>query len=428
MSRLLTGTRIRERRLDRGLRQAAVAEAVGVSPSYLNLIEHNRRRIGGKLLADLARVLEVDAAQLTEGANADLIEQLRVAAMTYDGLAEVDKIDELAARYPGWGTLITQQARRLADLETRIQGLSDRFTHDPKLADVLHEMISSVTAIRSSASILVGQEQVDADWQRRFHQNIHEDSLRLADQSEAFIDRLTAPETVSQSASAIDEVETYLAKTGFHLAALEADPASTDEVVAEADPDSPEAEQLLRNWCVQYVEDARALPLANFAAVAVEAAYDPLSLVKEFDAPVDRVLRRLASLPEGAKHPPMGLAICDPSGALVMHKPVSGFRWFRNAERCPLWPVFGAFSQPGRLLRLNVETPSPATNRFLCYAIAVKSTPESYDLPTNFYSTMLVFPDPPDVNAQIIDAGPSCSICPRQDCTARRLPAVYEWM
>lgn len=53
----LTGTRIRERRSLEGLKQADLARDVGISPSYLNLIEHNRRRIGGKLLVDLARAL-----------------------------------------------------------------------------------------------------------------------------------------------------------------------------------------------------------------------------------------------------------------------------------------------------------------------------------------------------------------------------------
>jgi len=50
----LTGSRIRERRLMIGLRQADLAREVDISASYLNLIEHNRRRIGGKLLVDIA--------------------------------------------------------------------------------------------------------------------------------------------------------------------------------------------------------------------------------------------------------------------------------------------------------------------------------------------------------------------------------------
>ncbi|MDP1576045.1 MAG: helix-turn-helix transcriptional regulator, partial [Cypionkella sp.] len=40
----LTGTRLRERRVALGQRQADLAETVGISASYLNLIEHNRRR------------------------------------------------------------------------------------------------------------------------------------------------------------------------------------------------------------------------------------------------------------------------------------------------------------------------------------------------------------------------------------------------
>ncbi|MGB5871554.1 MAG: helix-turn-helix transcriptional regulator, partial [Albidovulum sp.] len=47
MARLaLTGTRIRDRRLLLGQKQADLARKVGISPAYLNLIEHNRRRVG----------------------------------------------------------------------------------------------------------------------------------------------------------------------------------------------------------------------------------------------------------------------------------------------------------------------------------------------------------------------------------------------
>ena len=69
----LTGSRIRERRSIAGMRQADLARQVGISASYLNLIEHNRRRIGGKLLLDIAQVLGVEPSMLTQGAEAALI-------------------------------------------------------------------------------------------------------------------------------------------------------------------------------------------------------------------------------------------------------------------------------------------------------------------------------------------------------------------
>ena len=46
----LTGSRVRERRLALGMRQADLARDAGISASYLNLIEHNRRRVAGDVL------------------------------------------------------------------------------------------------------------------------------------------------------------------------------------------------------------------------------------------------------------------------------------------------------------------------------------------------------------------------------------------
>ena len=51
---VLTGSLIRERRLALSLRQGDVAQAVGISASYLNLIEHNKRKIGADVLEKLA--------------------------------------------------------------------------------------------------------------------------------------------------------------------------------------------------------------------------------------------------------------------------------------------------------------------------------------------------------------------------------------
>ena len=61
--RLMIGTRIRERRVLNGMRQTELARQAGISPSYLNLIEHNRRRIGGKTLLKLAEALEVEPSR-----------------------------------------------------------------------------------------------------------------------------------------------------------------------------------------------------------------------------------------------------------------------------------------------------------------------------------------------------------------------------
>lgn len=126
----LTGSRIRERRLILGVRQAELAREAGISASYLNLIEHNRRRIGGKLLVDIAGVLGVEPSMLSEGAEAALISTLREAAADSGvPVAELDRVDEFAGRFPGWAEVLASGHRRIATLERTVETLSDRLTH-----------------------------------------------------------------------------------------------------------------------------------------------------------------------------------------------------------------------------------------------------------------------------------------------------------
>ncbi len=99
----LTGTRLRERRLALGLKQADLAQRVGISASYLNLIEHNRRRIADELLAEMAQALDVPLATLQEGHAGQLVDGLRAAAAAVPGAAaEVERVEDLLGRFPGW--------------------------------------------------------------------------------------------------------------------------------------------------------------------------------------------------------------------------------------------------------------------------------------------------------------------------------------
>ena len=202
----LTGTRIRDRRLLVGMKQAALAEAAGISPSYLNLIEHNRRRIGGKLLIDLARALGVEPGALSDGADATIHDTLKDAA---HGLGEgvrrkpeTDRIDDLAARFPGWTALIAQQRKRLGDLEGVVEGLRDRLAHDPVLAEAMHEVLSSAAAIRSTADILVREADLDPAWRGRFHRNLHEEAERLSGRATALLAHFEAPDARGEALSA----------------------------------------------------------------------------------------------------------------------------------------------------------------------------------------------------------------------------------
>ncbi|MEM8803574.1 MAG: helix-turn-helix domain-containing protein [Pseudomonadota bacterium] len=209
---LKTGTRIRSYRIDKGLRQAVLAEMCDISPSYLNLIEHNRRNIGGTLLVRIADVLGVAPTVLTDGAGAALTASLESVANAYPQAgAERLRAEEFAARFPGWAKLIDLQQSEIQRLEDTVEQLRDRLTHDPFLSASMHTVLSSVTAIRSASAILAKGEQIEPEWEARFRRNIFEESQRLADATETLVAHLDLehPET-ADAAVPKDEEDFWL--------------------------------------------------------------------------------------------------------------------------------------------------------------------------------------------------------------------------
>ena len=416
----LTGTRLRNRRMDRGLKQADLARTIGISASYLNLIEHNRRRIGGRLLNDLARALDIDSDLLVEGTGGAVLAPLREAAAGFpEAGVEAARAEDLIARYPGWAALITAQRARITQLEARVEGLTNRLAHDTQIATSLHEVISTATAIRSTASILAETPDLDRDWQSRFHRNMDGDSQRLAESSQVLLGLLDMEaEVAGQAVSPVEQAEAAFAQVGFHLAELDAgkDPAAFEGVT------DPMVQDILAGWTARYRQDAEALPYDLFVQAARQDAYDPARLAARFDVPMDMALRRLAHLPAGEGHPPMGLAVCDAAGVVTFQKPVLEFRLPRSGAACPLWPLYQALSQPGRALHRVVRLPGPARTAFECFAVAVPVGPVRFGQEPRINATMLVRPAPQGVTPETV--GPGCRVCPVADCGSRRHPSM----
>ncbi|MCK0119498.1 helix-turn-helix domain-containing protein [Loktanella sp. F6476L] len=428
----MTGSRIRERRLDQGMRQADVADAAGISASYLNLIEHNKRRIGGKLLQSLARALNADPASLSEGAEPAVLNGMRAAAARTSQPIETDRAEDLATRFPGWAGLIAAQEARVDTLEAEVRVLRDRMTHDPALAGALHNVITAVTSIRATAGILANDDNIDADWQRRFHVNIHDDSRRLAVESEALVAYLEPPTEAASSRehlTGFEEVEAFLLRENKLLDWVEAHPNAAPETLLR-DYDAPalsrEGREVLLQYLVRFSKDVRLMPRATFVPAAVAAHGDPSTLAAQFDADLPAVLRRLGGLPADVGLPPMGLAIADQTGALTYLKTVPGFAPSRFTAGCPLWPLYAALTQPMRPIKSEVVLPGQAGARFMCYAIAVPKTHADFSAAPVLETTMLVVSDPAPGLQEPIKAGVSCRVCPRSGCAARREPSAIE--
>lgn len=424
----LIGSRIRERRIAQGMRQAALARAAGISASYLNLIEHNRRRIGGKLLVDIAALLDTEPALLAEGAGAALIASLREAAgAAPDAGAEIDRVDEFAGRFPGWARLLTQARARVSTLERTVEALTDRMTHDPHLATALHEMLTTVTAIRSAAAILAEPGEIAPEWQARFHRNINEDSARLAETSRGLVAYLEADgAAVPEAGTPQEEVLAAWDAAGHHVVALERgdDPAS---VLDRMGPGlSAGARSVLHAELVRYAADAARLPMDRLSAAVDRLGPDPVSVADDLGADVAVVMRRLAAMPPDRLAEPVGLVTCDASGVLGYRKPLPDFPMPRLGAGCPLWPLYRALARPFVVISDAVRPAAGDGRVFSTEALALPIDAPLRDRDPVFRAQMLIRPRPQAwaaaPPAEMV--GSACRVCPREPCRARREPSI----
>ena len=417
------------------MKQAELAKRAGISPSYLNLIEHNRRRIGGKLVVDIAAILGTDVSHLTEGAEAALVDALRDVAAKTEGnsrdaraLPELDRIDEFVGRFPGWAARLAAEHATVTRLEHMVETLTDRLTHDPFLSASMHELLSTVTAIRSTASILADEDDLDEAWQRRFSKNLKEDSRRLADSAQALVGYLDETAEDRNAANAPqEELDAYLAERNYHVAELErALPPNVDQLIkSETRLRTPAVRALAERYFTRYRADVVQLPLDLFVEEARALSYDPGRLAERFDARPQVVFRRLASLATEPEATGIGLVLADGAGAISFRKPVGGFRLPLFGAACPLWPLYQALARPMQPIRTVIEQSDSGEDRFLVYAISEPRAPLGFSGPQVHEAAMLILSPslvPPDTAPEPV--GVTCRFCARENCPARREPSI----
>ncbi len=443
MARNLAGSKMRERRKSLGITQVSLAGRLGISASYLNLIEANRRNIGGALLKRIADELGVPIDQFDGTAQRRLVEDL--------GLISADSIVAPLALEPasaaalvssphaGWARALVSLHRAYLDRNAAFNAMSDRLNHDPVLGETVHNMLTHVTAIRSASEILESDGGMDSRQRQRFVDIIAHDSRRLSDVSRKVAGLFTRSQTVSWPISPTEEIDDFLAEHDNHFPRLEqaaadlrkaagldgehADAALTrylahvhglasaqpvrtfrlaqraaelgarDAIAAEIGA-SPSlavsaAKARVERVLASYVAGAMLMPYADFHAAAVATRYDIDRLCDTFHASFEQVCHRLVTLRRpGAEGVRFGFMRSDPAGYAGKRFALPQWPQPRYGPACPLWAVYAAFQTPGGTVRQLAEF--PGGERYLLVARAIEKQRAAYGMPRHFMSVMLV--------------------------------------
>ncbi len=457
MPRTILGTRIRERRRSRGLTQAALAQQVGISASYMNLIERNKRPIAGPLLRRTAEALALRIDELDGLAERRLLESLdEIAHMPdlADLRVEGASAGELIGRYPGWARALAALARSERQSAAAARAMADRISHDPFLGEAVHRMLTRIAAVRSAAEILVAFPDVPADRRERFNRIIHDECQALSDVGGALAAYFDKIEEADRTLTPIDEVEALFESrsnrfdeieaaaeplgigSGGDLAAgrwTAARAAAEDQlgslierIVADQDQvESAPARARARRALLDYAARAILAPMGTFAPRAAALGYDVEVLAQELALDVDTICHRLTAVPDGEKVPSFGYFRANAAGTIVEMRGLPGLMLPRYAAACPLWVLYRAQQSPEALMRQRVVFPSGA--RFVFLARAHQDGPSGFGKPRHYLTGMIALSEAdaaltvyaPDAGVPVEEVGPACRICPRRGCPHR---------
>ena len=226
-ARTFVGSKVRRLRREHGLTQVEMAGRLGISPSYLNLIEHNQRGLTRPLLLKLGEILKVDLHALSDDAEArlmaDLIEIFGEPMFAGKTLGR-DELSELVGAAPGIARAILALYRAYRRAREDALGLSERLTENPFLEASSHRLLTLLTSIRSFSEILRDNADLAPERRQQFIATVAEESEKLTDLVNELFEFFGGDgrSPLRATDSPADEVVDFLHARNNHFPTLEA--------------------------------------------------------------------------------------------------------------------------------------------------------------------------------------------------------------
>jgi predicted transcriptional regulator/transcriptional regulator with XRE-family HTH domain len=443
MARPLIGRTVKRLRTDKGLSQQALAVRLGISPSYLNLIEHDQRAVTASLLLKLGETLGVELGTLSGAQERQLENKLREVfgdpllgadAVTDADIAALAGSSPTAARavlalYRAWrvaredasGIALPSGRRVLVPNEEASDFFDDRANHFPELetaARTLCEALGNVPPAEMNHAI--------AERLRR----VHGVSVTVSPLGGVRRRYDPAARTLALSESLPRESRGF--QMAFQLVLIEAS-AAVEALVTKAAASTPEAATLIRVGLLNYAAGALLMPYDAFREAARTLRHDVDTLTARFGVSFEQACNRLATLQRpDARGVPLFFLRADPAGNVSKRFTAAGYPFARYGGSCPRWIAHTAFAQPGALLVQVAELPDGA--QYLCFARAVTGSAGGWGDPRPVHVVAMgcaishaadfIYADGLDLDRSKVGIGLSCRLCDRPDCRSRAFPPL----
>lgn len=425
--------------------QAELARVLGISPSYLNQMEHDSRPLTVPVLLRLTEAFGVDPGFFSERDTTRLVADLREALAGEVAEARVSPTDlaELASRMPAVAKVLLDLSRRGQVLAERIAGETDNRDGRLPAPRSPHEEIRE---------FFYRRQNYLHDTDLAAEELAHSIGIHPGDVVRVLAQRLTEKHGVRPTTRAAERLHHYdSASRTLHLSsrlrpgqrafrmatqlALLECGNDIDRLAAEDFPPGSPTYALARIGVANYFAAALILPYGAFHTAAEEVRYDIERLTDRFALGYETVCHRLSTLQRPRlRGVPFSFVRVDRAGNMSKRQSATGFHFSRAGGTCPLWNVYEAFAAPGRI---HVQIAAmPDGQRYLWTARAVTRHRGGWGEPGKTFAiglgceirhaSRLVYSDGLDLDnaSAATPIGMGCRICERLDCPQRAVPPL----
>jgi hypothetical protein len=452
--KILAGARLRRLRRELALSQTTMALELGISVSYLNLMERNQRPVTAQVLIRLAEVYDVDPRSFARE------EELRAASELEEVFADPlfraapvpkNELREAAETTPGLVAAVQRLYR--AYLETREGGeggfadadrgegaVAGRENPVERVRDFLHAANNHFPELEDLAERIAGELPASG------HELFFALSERLREKHGLRVQVLPV-EVMQQSLARFDrhrrrimlselvEPSGRIFQAGYQLAFAEANEAM-DAIAARLEPGHGPLKRLARITLANYFAGALMMPYGRFLEAAERLEYDVEVLGARFAASFEQVAHRLTTLARPtARGVPFFMVRVDTAGNVSKRFSSGSFPFSRFGGTCPRWNLHQSFRSPGRVMTQIVELPDGA--RWFSIARTVRRTASPWGEPEAQFviglgcelkhAHRLVYSRGLDLKTyEPTPIGINCRLCERPNCSQRAAPPLLK--
>ena len=364
----LVGPRLRQLRRARRETQAEMARALGVSASYVNLLENNQRSLSVRMLLRLSETYGVDWRDLLEDDSATTLAELRTALsdpMFAEGAPDLQELRGALDHCPRLAQCFLKLRESFQTLFERSLALeaaqpgdvsSELLTTSPEAAahDLFRRHRNHFDALERAAEAFhrpdISSEEhfgyLKAQLRERFDVGVR--TVSLDDMPSTLRDYDEATREIHLS-EALDYPNKRFQIA--HVAGLLAYSETFDALIAEAGIDDARAEARCRVELANYFAAAVLMPYEPFLEAAQASRYDIDRIAAGFGVSFEQAAHRLTTLQrEGAQGVPFFFLRVDKAGNVTKRFNATQFPLAEYGGACPRLDIHLTFRAPGRIM------------------------------------------------------------------------------